>query len=159
MGRLLKKLVKNNPYPEEYYEEYPQEYAPEEPSPRQEYQEQRPIFRGENEEVSGPLGVLEDIKNTPSRKGTFETVVQGIPVDLHSLESYIVKISPYVMKTVLRYRSARLLEEVKNYGKYDRIKMNSKTIILIILAIGMAVLGVMMIIFMPKIMEMFKGGI
>ena len=48
---------------------------------------------------------------------------------------------------------------MKGYSRRSSFKMNGKTIILILLAVGMAVLGIIMMVFMPQIMEMFQGGI
>ena len=51
------------------------------------------------------------------------------------------------------------LEEIKNYSRGPNIKMNSKTLILIIMLIGVAMLGLFMIMFLPDILQMFSGGL
>jgi len=104
-----------------------------------------------------PLSILDEIKASPSPKGTFPMVIGGRPLDLHVLEDYITKISPFALKTILRYHNARTIEELKGYSRGGSLKLNSGTIILILLAIGLAVGGVIMLMYMPQIMEMFKG--
>jgi len=136
-------------YPQEYYEEqYPEEYY------EQPYYEERPEIQGD-----APIHVLNEIKQRPSQPHAFETIIQGIPIDLHALENYVLKISPYAMTTILRYRTIRTLEESRNLlsGNF-RKKMGGNVVILIILALGMGVLGILMIFFMPQIMAFFKGG-
>jgi len=146
-------------YPEEQYqEEYQEEYYPEEEHPYPEERYPKYLERKEKD-ASAPLAILDEIKEKPSRPGTFKTVIQGKPIDLHSLESYVLKISPYVMRTILRYRTIRTMEEARNVAGRKPVKFNSKTLILILLAVGMAVLGIIFIFFMPEIMQMFKGGL
>lgn len=143
---------------EEYYEE---EYYEPQPVPQQQQPQYQPAYYDERPEIQpdAPIQVLNDIKRTPSQPHVFETIIQGIPIDLHSLENYVIKISPYAMTTILRYRTIRTLEESRNLlsGRIGK-KLNSSMIILLILAIGMGVLGIMMIFFMPDIMNFFKGG-
>lgn len=121
----------------------------------------RPIQDEEEEDRvdRSPLSIVKEIKENPSQKGTFKTIIGGIPVDLHVLEGYLVSTSPFALKTVMRYHNARNMEEIKNYSRGINVKMNSKTIILIIICILMVLLGVFFIFFMPKIMATFQGGI
>ena len=88
-------------------------------------------------------------------------MIGGRPIDLHQLENYLVwQTSPYVMKTLMRYHNAKTMEEIKSYAsrKIGRgAGVNAKTIILIILFIGMALVGIIMLLFMPQIMSFFKG--
>jgi len=137
--------------PEDEFEEY------------QELQRLQPIRKPQEEDDESvdksPLAIVKEIKENPSQKGTFKTFIGGVPVDLHILEDYLVRTSPFALKTVMRYHNARNMEEIKNYSRGPNIKMNSKTIILIIMCIGIALLGIFMIMFMPKILQMFQGGI
>jgi len=113
----------------------------------------------EEEKDRSPLAIVNEIKENPSQKGTFSTHIGGVPVDLHILEDYLVKTSPFALKTVMRYHNARNMEEIKNYSRGPNVKMNSKMLIMIVICIAFAILGVFMIMFMPKIMAMFQGGI
>lgn len=159
MGRLFEKVKgrpreyeEYPPEPEYQSEEIPQEYY-------EEYRRQQGYVPAEKEPIDDtPLGILKDIEKSPSPKGTFPTVIGGIPVDLHSLEDYVIKISPFGLKTILRYHHARDIEEMKGYGRRGSMNINSKTILLILAAVGMAVMGLIMIMYMPQIMEMFSGG-
>ena len=42
------------------------------------------------------------VKENPTLPGKLKTTVWGIPVDLHSLEEFIPKISPHVLRTIVR---------------------------------------------------------
>lgn len=106
-----------------------------------------------------PLSILDEIKAQPSSKGTYPMLIGGRPVDLHVLEDYITKISPFALKTILRYHNARTIEELKGYSGRGSLKLKGGTIILILVAIGLAVGGIIMLLYMPDIMSYFKGGI
>jgi len=156
----------SEPYPEEYQQDE-QTYTPEQRRQMEEYyRQQNEAYYAQQQDLerkeidaSAPLAILDEIKHRPSRKGTFPTVIQGKAVDLHALEAYVLKISPYIMRTILRYRTIRTMEEARNVAGRKPMKLNSKTLMLILLASGMAILGIIMIFFMPQIMQMFKGGI
>lgn len=146
---------------DEYQPFYPEEQEPQYYQPEPEPEEEStlpPKIQGSLNKAT-PLSILDEIKNKRIPKGTAPVLIQGIPVDLHSLEDYIISISPYNIKTLMRYNNARILEEIKGYSKFGTGKINSKMLILIMLAAGMAVLGIIMIMFMPQIMAMFQGGI
>lgn len=177
----------NSPYEREYEEDHyeQEEQYPEhqQPQPRpftdpykeivQRQHHQQPLQEEQEEqypqhdeygyyphqEQEGPLSILDDIKNHPSPKGTFPVMIGGRPVDLHALEDYVVKISPHALSTLLRYRNARTIEEIKGYGKFGAgMKLKAGTLLLLLLAIGGGVLGIIMIMFLPEIMAFFQGG-
>jgi len=165
-GNIQQENMKNYeeiPQPEEYYEEPQEEYyeEPAEQEVRQHinpYRQQQP--QGPQYVEEGPLSILDEIKALPTPKGTYKTMISGIPVDLHALESYIPKISPYGLKTLMRYHNARTIEEIRGYTKFGSgKKLNMSTLIIIIVMIGMALLGIFMLMFMPQILEMLQGGI
>jgi hypothetical protein len=131
----------------------PEQYPPQQHIPQQ-YQTEPP-----QPEPSSPLSILDEIEEDPSPKGTAPIKLGGRPIDLHVLEDYVVKISPYSLKTILRYHNARTIEEMKGYSKGVGLKMKSGTIILIIVAIAMAVLGILMMTLMPDILGNFSGGL
>lgn len=112
----------------------------------------------DDEEDQSPLSIVREVQKHPAPKGTHETIIGGVPVDLHILEDYLVKTSPFALKTVMRYHNARNMEEIKNYSSGSKIKFNSKMLIGVLLAVGVAVLGIVMIFFMPQIMATFQGG-
>jgi len=127
----------------------------ERPYPEPQYDDEE---EGESN-VGGPLSILDEIKRKPTPKGVFTQRIGGRPVDLHVLEDYITKISPFALKTLLRYHNAKTMEEIKSYSQGSKLNINGGTIILILAAVGMAILGLVMVFFMPDIMNMFKSGI
>ena len=128
---------------------------------QQQVRQRRPIPKEDDEETRddrSPLSIVKEIKENPSQKGTFATVIGGVPVDLHILEEYLVRTSPFALKTVMRYHNARNMEEIKNYSRGPNLKVNSKFWILIIVAVAIIFLGLFLILFFPKIMASFQGG-
>lgn len=120
----------------------------------------QPQYNDEDDiDKESPLSILDEIKQKPTPKGTFTQRIGGRPVDLHVLEDYITKISPFALKTLLRYHNAKTMEEIKSYSQGTKLNINGGTIILILAAVGMAILGLVMVFFMPDIMNMFKSGI
>jgi len=163
----VNRQMQSDPDEEEYYyedEELPEQYQ-QQPQPQPQTYHKRPIKHEYEEEIeeeeidTSPLGIVNEIRKEPSERGLYKTIIGGVPVDLHVLEDYLVRTSPYGLKTVMRYHNARNMEEIKNYSRGPNLKMNSKTMILIILAILMLVLGLFVIFFLPKIMGTFQQGV
>jgi hypothetical protein len=143
-------------------QEIPPQQQP--PSPRftneeRPYPEPQYYDDEEDEPAESPLSILDEIKRKPTPKGVFAQRIGGRPVDLHVLEDYITKISPFALKTLLRYHNAKTMEEIKSYSQGKTIGISGGTIILILAAVGMAILGIAMIFFMPDIMNSFKMGL
>jgi len=114
----------------------------------------------EHGDTKNPNLVASEIENKPAPKGMMWMNIGGRPIDLHELEDYLVwKTSPFVMKTLMRYHNAKTMEDIKNYSRGRTSNVNSRFFIMLLLCIGIAVLGIVMIFFMPQIMEFFKGGI
>lgn len=112
-------------------------------------------------DTRSPVKLATEIENDPTPKGVLEMNIGGRPIDLHQLENYMVwKTSPFVMKTLLRYHNAKTMEEIKSYSS-RRVgrggSLNMKTIGIILLCVAMAVVGLVMIMFMPQIMAFFRG--
>jgi hypothetical protein len=129
------------------------------PVPSSHYTEQAPYEYGDKDETS-PLKILDEIRKFPSPKGTFPTIIGGRPIDFNDLESYMLSISPHGIRTILRYHNARTIEEMKNYARLGGLTgggKGGKFWIMIMLFIGMAVLGLVMLLFLPQIMEMFSS--
>ena len=171
MGRLRDKFNRKYYTPQEPEEVEPEgvydseQYQPTEEELRQYHkqqvqQKQKKVEPQPKGLRRTPLSILDEIKDNPTPKGTFPVVIQGIPVDLHALEDYMLKISPYDMKTLQRFEKARLIEDIKNYGRFGTsAKLNMRTIFIILVAIGMAVLGIVFIMFMPKTLAFFQQGV
>ena len=154
-------------HPDEYYEQYPPQPPQQQyqepinydtrriPMPEPDYQQQ---VQQQIEERS-PLSILDEINERPSEKGTHPIQIGGRPIDLHVLEDYVVKISPYSLRTILRYHNARTIEEMKGYSKGVGLKMSSGTIILIMLIIGMAIVGILMMTMFPDMMQGISNAV
>lgn len=145
-----------------YMPENPEPPEPIEPDIYQQSKQPKEPSQDQYEDVpskdTSPLAVLDEIKRSPSPKGAYPTLIGGRPIDLHDLEDYLLKISPYALKTILRYHNARTIEEIKGYAKgLGGSKFNFRFILLILLAVGMAVIGILVLLYMPQIMAFFKG--
>lgn len=109
-----------------------------------------------------PITKMEEIKKdrTPSGKG--EMVIGGIPWDVHSLESYILRVSPLEMKTLLRYDAIRNVELVLNNQRPRDLKKNEFNWgILIWIVIIVAIIG-FLVLFGPSIItfvSQMAGGV
>jgi hypothetical protein len=125
--------------------------------PRQYYST---TYKREQYDYQNPLSILDEIKKRPSPKGAKVIMIGGRPLDLHTIEDYVVRVSPYHLRTILRYHNARTIEEIKNYSqRFGGKGMKGSTLILILLAVGMGILGVILMVFLPDILKMFSGGI
>jgi len=139
-----------------------QQQVPLPPSPMEMQEYQRKKFQdeiNEQQKYHNPLAILDEIKRNPSPKGTHPIMIGGRPLDLHALENYVVKVSPYHLRTILRYHNARTIEEVKNYSqRFGVAKLKGSTLLVILLAVGMGILGIVMMFFLPDIIATFSGG-
>lgn len=145
----------NVQYEQSQYEQPPQYQMPQQmsvPFPP------KPVLQLESDDDKGPLSILDKIKQKPTPKGIFKIDIGGRPVDLHVLEDYVIKTSPFTLRTILRYHNAKTIEEMKGYSRGRPMKMNMTTIVLIMAAVGMGILGLIVFFFMPDIMNMFQGG-
>ena len=158
MNRLKKKVLPNYVEEEETYNSVDEGYTEEDTlRPLASNQKEEQKVKVEEEDKT-PLALLKEVKKLPSKKGTYGMVLGGRPVDLHSIEDYVARISPYAIKTLMRYDHAKNIEEIKNYAKGPNLKMKGGTLMLIIFIIMMLVGGLIMIFFLPDIMQTFAGG-
>lgn len=128
------------------------------PEPRQ-FPYQKKFIRDDYGDTRSPVKLALEIEKRPTPKGVLEITIGGRPIDLHALEDYMVwKINPYNMKTLMRYHNAKTMEEIKSYSRRrSGGGMPFRTIMLIMLLIGMSVVGLIMVMFMPQIMQFFRG--
>ena len=107
-----------------------------------------------------PVKIATEIEDMPTPPEICQVMIGGRPIDLHSFEDYMVwRISPYQMRTVLRYRTARIMEEIKNYSSSPKAKFGGNIFIMIIFIALMLVIGIGVLMFMPQITAFFKGFI
>lgn len=160
-------LAEQQAYEEQLYQHYQQQQQQEQQQHYQHYRPQPYIPEPEESQEESyeeqykdvPIKKALDIKKSPTPKGYFPTVISGIPVDLHSLEEYIVKTSPFAIKTLLRYDNARNIEDIKNYSTKTagKKKADARFFLFLMLAIVLAVGGIAVIFFMPEILQMIQG--
>jgi len=109
-----------------------------------------------------PITRYEEIKKERTPIGKGQMVIGGIPWDVHSLESYILRVSPLEMKTLLRYDAIRNVELVLNNQRpkdLNKNEFNYSIIIWIIIII--AIIG-FLVLFGPKIIafvSQMAGGV
>lgn len=101
-----------------------------------------------------PMGITKEVENDPSQKGTLETTIWGVPVDLQSLEGYIQKISPYTIRTLVRNDRALTMERIKNYSPKRHSSFPWWLIVVIVI---MLVGGLLALMFGPQIMQSMQG--
>ena len=125
----------------------------------QQFQQRKLVVKDEYGETKSPVKLAVEIEKHPTPKGVLELKIGGRPIDLHQIEDYMVwKINPYNMKTLMRYHNAKTMEEIKSYSRRrSGGGMPFRTIMLIMLMVGMAVVGLIMVMFMPQIMQFFRG--
>ena len=168
----LSRRIRNNIYDyidEErmYYEDekeqdnqYQREYQYEQQIPREllqkehNYDEQESAF-GESRD---PTAFAKEIEKDQTPPGLGVIRIGGRPIDLHMLEDYMVwKISPYQLRTVLRYRNARVMEEIKNYSSLPVMRIKGSSILWILLAVGLGIVGFIIVTMMPQLTDFFKS--
>jgi len=104
-----------------------------------------------------PVMKYEEIKSNRTPQGKGEMIIGGIPWDVHALESYILRVSPLEMKTLLRYDAIRNVELVLNNQRPKDLKKNDfNWSILIWIIIIVAILGFLVLIG-PKILQALGG--
>jgi len=109
-------------------------------------------------DTKDPVRIATSIEDNPMPPGICEILIGGRPIDLHMFENYMVwRVSPYQMRTVLRYRTARIMEEIKNYSSSPKAKMGGNFFIMLIIIIIMLVVGIGIFTYMPQITAFFKG--
>lgn len=140
-------LSKLDEYVDSYKEEHPEDFK----------EKEKETVIKQPQKVEHPLAILDEIKKVPAPEGTHKTIIGGKSVDLFALEQYILKISPYSLRTILGYREIRTLEMLGNSSK--RKKTNSKTLLYILIAAGALIAGLAIIFFMSNadFSSMFQG--
>lgn len=114
--------------------------------------------RAEKKDISAPMVKVNMIKKNRTPPGTGRSIVFGIPIDVFDLEDMVIKVSPTDLKTMLRFESSRIIEQMRNSERIssDDRKPFNWTIILVLIIIIAIVVGVLL--FLPKILA-FLGGV
>jgi len=111
----------------------------------------------QNEHV-GTTGIIHDIQDRRVKKGDAEIKVGGRPIDWHDLEDFVLAVSPYKFVNILKLKEDATRADVMRWRRDKEPKVNTRILIWIIVAIGVMILGVILLMFMPQIIAMFSGG-
>jgi len=164
-GRMERRKTSYGPYvddmqyqPETQQEQYIMEQQREINQQRQQRQMELEETNAGFGDTRNPVSIAKNVENHPTPPGVCEIIIGGRPIDLHMFEDYLVwKVSPYQLRTLLRYHNARTIEEIKNYSLRPTLKLKSGTLMLVIVAILMLVGGLAIFMFMPEITAMLQG--
>jgi hypothetical protein len=110
----------------------------------------------ERAEREGPLGVINEIKEDPIPIGVNREVICGTPIDWHAIEDFTVSISPYKFVTLMKLNKQILREQLMKYAKKPS-QISGKFLIMLLVIGGLAILGIVVIMYLPKIIAMFGG--
>ena len=108
-------------------------------------------------ESKGAFGLRRDIINRPIPKGVCEEIICGEPIDFHDLEDFTINISPHKFENLLKIKEAIVREEEKNYRIPASQKGFSGNMKWIILALLLGGVGIVMVLFLPQIMQGLSG--
>jgi len=178
LARRLKGYQGNHPQYNQEADFYPLEENYEEGLESTEYQGQSPMQQSplvdeynrlqakaeqyqkelEAVEKTNPHTLFKEVVTDPTPKGLYEMRVFGRPIDLSSLEHYVIhKISPKSVTTLMKYNNSKVLEEIKGYSKRPPLRVKSGIIWLLIGAGVLLTLGLLLITQGPNMTEMFEG--
>jgi len=114
--------------------------------------------REEEAKVERPLTYLEEIKEKRTPVGKGKMVIAGVPVDLFAVEDFVIKASGTDVDSLLSFERARFSEMIRNNQRPEDVKkpfeFNFMWILFIIIA---AAAGLLIFIFLPRIMEVIGG--
>ena len=101
-----------------------------------------------------PAKVVKEIQRNPVRKGILTEKINGIPIDWHDLENFIVSLSPQHFANTLKLQEQKVRRKELSY--VDKERKPFPVGILIGLAI-LVVVGIILMVYGPQIMAMFGG--
>lgn len=110
-------------------------------------------------ETKGTLGIIEDIKKSPVPSGYCEEVIiGGPPIDFHDLETFVVSISPTKFVNLLKLQRQTITDFGNRYSGQKK-PVNFKFLFIFVIAIILMVLGVLVMLYMPQLMQIFQMGV
>lgn len=100
-----------------------------------------------------------DVYKSKPIKEISENIVllAGKPVDVHILSDFLPDIDQLKIKTVIRQRVFRKLEELRRFEPQKKIKFNWGMVLLILLAVGLLLLGIIIVMYWPQIQHALSG--
>jgi len=115
-------------------------------------------------DITNPHLMYQDIVANPSPRGSYPIRIMGRPIDVNSLEQYLIfKISPRTITTLMRYNDAKSIEEIKGYTKRFTGKGRKSGLGMIIL-ISIGAIGVILVGYLflngtiPNFLRTMFGG-
>ena len=109
-------------------------------------------------EKTNPHTLYKEVVTDPTPKGIYEMRVFGRPIDLASLEHYVIhKISPKSVTTLMKYNNSKTMEEIKGYSKRPPIRIKGGLIWIILGAVGLLILGIVVLTYGQNMSEVLKG--
>jgi len=163
----------NDAYSDEYYDEaYAEEQSNHQIMNQQALQEsalvqeydrlQQKAIKYQKEleavEKTNPHTLYKEVVTDPTPKGIYEMRIFGRPIDLASLEHYVIhKVSPKSITTLMKYNNSKTMEEIKGYSKRPPIRIKGGLIWILLGAVGLLVLGVVVLTYGQNMSEVLQG--
>jgi len=108
------------------------------------------------QESKMPLGELYDIKRKPVPKGVCEEIIYGVPINWHDLENFVLKLSPTNFVTMLKLRDQDKADYDRRF-KVRKSMMSGKIMMILLIAVGLGIAGIVIMLFLPDILAMLGG--
>ena len=109
-------------------------------------------------EATNPHTLYKEIVTNHSPKHKYEVTLMGRPIDMSLLENYLIyKVSPKTTVTLMKFNEGKILEEIKGFSKRRPIKFKGGSILVIIGAIVLLVIGIIVLTQGSSFSAMFQG--
>jgi len=146
------------PDSEAYQNMLAKEYEKNQKLAQEEYNKQQKMA-----EATNPHQLYTDIVTNPSPPDQYKMRIMGRPIDVNSLEQYLIfKISPRTITTLMRYNDAKSIEEIKGYTRGPNIKASKGLGLLILIIIGAFMMIAVGYLFLngtiPNLLRGIMGG-
>ena len=86
-----------------------------------------------------------------------ETIISGRVVDLSDIEDFVTKTSPHMLRTMVDREVNKVQSQAAQYVFSMKGKRKPFPIGLILLMVVGVVLGIILLLFLPQILQYFQG--
>jgi len=118
---------------------------------------ERKQAREQEDKLAKPITQLEEVKQNRAPVGKGKMILAGVPVDLFTVEDFVIKASGTDVDSLLSFDRARMAEMIRNNERpTDKKSIDFNWTILLFIIIAAAA-GLLIFMFLPKIMDMFGG--
>jgi len=118
---------------------------------------ERKQAREQEDKLAKPITQLEEVKQNRAPVGKGKMILAGVPVDLFTVEDFVIKASGTDVDSLLSFDRARMAEMIRNNERpTDKKSIDFNWTILLFIIIAPAA-GLLIFMFLPKIMDMFGG--